>query len=170
MGSRLLLGQVNLSTEVPSVWWCWLVATCRAGCRSQGYHGTSLLCLVFLEDPHRTLVGDTSSQAYQLAMSLNAVKCNLTELTTKNGCVPSRVCRIVMHTCQCIHLCQCSFMPNSVLWGICTSACGRGLCSLAFCVVCSCTCASACVEPALVSLCSQRSSVIHIHTDPLCLL
>ena len=46
--------------------------------------------------------------------ALNAVECNLTELTRKSGCVPSRVCRIVIHMCQCIHLCQCSFMLNNI--------------------------------------------------------
>ena len=55
---------------------------------------------------------------------------------------PLRVCRFVRHTCQCIHLCQRSFMSNGVLWGTCDSACGRGLNSLAFSVVCSCTHAS----------------------------
>ena len=90
---------------------------------------------------------------------LNAVKCNLTELTTKSSCVPSRVCGFVMHTHQCIHLRQRSFMSNA-------SACSRGLHSLSLCVACSCTCASACMEPALVSLCSQRSSVVHMCVAP----
>ena len=48
-------------------------------------------------------------------MIINAVKCNLMELTTKSVCVPLRVCRIVMHTCQCICLCQRSFMPSGAL-------------------------------------------------------
>ena len=64
---------------------------------------------------------------------------------------------LVLHMHQCIHLCHCSVMPNSVLWGTCASACGRGLRSSAFHVVCSCTSASACREPALVSLRSQWS-------------
>ena len=83
---------------------------------------------------------------------------------------PLRVCRCVRHMRQCIHLCQHSFMSSGVLWGTCASACGRGLRSLAFSVVCSCTHASACVEPALVSLCSQRSSITHMRVDPSCLL
>ena len=64
-----------------------------------------------------------------------------------------------MHTHQCIHLRQRSFMSNA-------SACSRGLHSLSLCVVCSCTCASACMEPVLVSLCSQRSSVVHMCVAP----
>ena len=91
-------------------------------------------------------------------------------LTTKSTRVPQRVCRVVMHTHQCIHLCQSSFMPNGVLLGTSTSARGRVLGSLAFCVVCSCTWASTCMEPALVNLCSQWSPVVHMHVDPSCLL
>ena len=30
--------------------------------------------------------------------------------------------------------------------------------------------ASACMQPALVGLCSQRSSIAHVHVDPSCLL
>ena len=71
-----------------------------------------------------------------------------------------------MHTYQCIHLCQSSFMPNGVLLGTSTSARGRVLGSLAFCVICSCTWASTCMEPALVNLCSQWSPVVHMHVDP----
>ena len=74
-----------------------------------------------------------------------------------------------MHTYQCIHLYQCSFMPNGVLLGTSTSARGRVQGSLAFCVVCSCTWASTCMEPALVNLCSQWSPVVHMHVDPSCL-
>ena len=83
---------------------------------------------------------------------------------------PLRVCRCVRHMRQCIHLCQHSFVSYGVLWGTCASAWGRGLRSLAVSVVCSCTRASACVEPALVSLCSQRSSITHMRVDPSCLL
>ena len=36
------------------------------------------------------------------------------------------------------------------------------------CIVCSYTCGSACVEPVLVSLCSQQSSVVHMRVDPSC--
>ena len=75
-----------------------------------------------------------------------------------------------MHTYQWIHLCQSSFMPNGFLLGTSTSARGRVLGSLAFCVVCSCTWASTCMEPALVNLCSQWSHVVHMHVDPSCLL
>ena len=60
----------------------------------------------------------------------HAVKCNLTELTTKSVCVPLRVCRIVRHMHRCIHLRQHSFMPSFVLWGTCTCASGRGQHSL----------------------------------------
>ena len=93
------------------------------------------------------------------------------ELTRKSGWqFPLRVCRFVKHTRQCIHLCQHSLVSNGVLWGTCASACGRGLRSLAFSVVCSCTHTSACMEPALVNLCSQRSSIVHMRVDPSCLL
>ena len=51
-----------------------------------------------------------------------------------------------------------------------TSASVRGLRSLAFCCVRSCTRASACFELALVRLCGQRSSVVHMCADPSCLL
>ena len=40
-------GQVSFTTEVPSVWQCWLVTTCRVVSYTQGCHGTSLLYLVF---------------------------------------------------------------------------------------------------------------------------
>ena len=52
-GSWLVSGQVSFSHEVPQVWWCWLVAACRAGSCSQGCHGTYLLCLVFVQGPHQ---------------------------------------------------------------------------------------------------------------------
>ena len=73
-----------------------------------------------------------------------------------------------MHMHQCI--CLCSFVLNHVLRFTWTSATGRGLNSLAFCCVRSYTCSSACFEPALASLYSQWSSVIHMHVDPLYLL
>ena len=92
------------------------------------------------------------------------------ELTTKSICVLLRVCGIAMCTHQCICLYQRSFVPNGVLWGTCTGASSRGLRSQAFCCVCLCTYASACIELASVSLCSQRSSVVHMHMDPSCLL
>ena len=59
---------------------------------------------------------------------------------------------------QCYH----SFMPSSVLWGICASSSIMGLCSLAFCCVRLCNPISVCFELVLVSLCSQRSSTVHI--------
>ena len=52
----LVSGQERFSTEVPSVWQCWLVVACRAGSRSKGCHGTSLLCLAFLHDPNQPLM------------------------------------------------------------------------------------------------------------------
>lgn len=33
-----------------------VVAACRAGSPSQGYHGTSILCLVFSQGPHQPLM------------------------------------------------------------------------------------------------------------------
>lgn len=48
-------------------------------------------------------------------------------------------------------LCQCCFVPSGVFWGPCVSACGTGLCSLAFGCICSCICASAWVELALLT-------------------
>ena len=44
-----------------------------------------------------------------------------------------------------------------------------GVCVQAFCCVQSCTCTSACLELALVSLCSQWSSVVHMHMDASCI-
>ena len=61
-------------------------------------------------------------------------------------------------------------MLSDVLLGICASASVRGLLSLAFCCVRSCICASACFELALVSLCSQCSSLVHMLMDTSCLL
>ena len=45
----------------------------------------------------------------------------------------------------------------------------RGLRCIVFCCVRSCTCTSACLELALVSLYSQGSSVVHMHVDPSCI-
>ena len=42
---------VSISTQVPLKWQCRLVVICRAGSRSQGWHGTSLLCLNFCRAP-----------------------------------------------------------------------------------------------------------------------
>ena len=58
---------------------------------------------------------------------------------------------------QCHH----SFIP-SVLWGICANSFIMGLCSLAFYCVHLCNRISVCFELVLVSLCSQRSSTVHI--------
>ena len=44
-----------------------------------------------------------------------------------------------------------------------------GVCVQVFCCVQSCTCTSACLELALVSLCSQWSSVVHMHMDASCI-
>ena len=105
---------------------------------------------------------------YKFVNNYNAVKCNL---TTNSVCVPLSVCRIVMHMCQCIHLCMHSPMPSGVLWHTCTSASNRGLHSLLFCCVCLFTCASAWFALVLVSLCSQCSSLIPHAFDvvPFCL-
>ena len=73
---------------------------------------------------------------------------------TTGVCVPLRVCGTIMHTHQWTHPCQRYFMPSGVLLGTCASVSRRGLCSLALSCVCSCTCPSACIELALVSLCS----------------
>ena len=101
---------------------------------------------------------------------LNTVKCNLMEWTTERVCVPLRVCGIVMHVHQYIRLCQCS----SCLPVFCLAVVPvhpAGVCNpLHFCFVCLCTCTIECVELALVNLCSQRSSVVHMCVDPLCLL
>ena len=105
-----------------------------------------------------------------LIPNFNTVKCNLMELMTKSTCDPHRVCRIVMPMHQCIRLCKRSLVSSSVLWRTCISASIRGLRSLGLCCVCLGTCTSACFEPALVRLCSQRFSVIHMRLDPLCSL
>jgi len=55
IGSQLVAGYISFSTEVPSVWWCWWVAACRAGSHLQGCHGTSLLRLVSLQGPNQPL-------------------------------------------------------------------------------------------------------------------
>ena len=62
-------------------------------------------------------------------------------------------------------------MPSSVLKGTCASLSLRGLHSLVFYFVHSCTCASACFElnVALISPCSQWSFVVHMGMDPPCL-
>jgi len=62
-------------------------------------------------------------------------------------------------------------MPSSVLKGTCASLSLRGLHSLVFYCVHSCTCASECFElnVALISPCSQWSFVVHMHMDPSCL-
>ena len=100
----------------------------------------------------------------------NAVKFNLTELTTESVCVPLRVCGIVMHTHQYIRLCQCS----SCLPVFCVALAPvhpAGVCiPLHFCFVCLCTRTIECVELAWVNLCSQRPSGVHVCVDPLCLL
>ena len=49
-------GQVSFSIEVPSVWQDRLVAACGACSRSQGCHGTPLLCMVFASDPYQSLL------------------------------------------------------------------------------------------------------------------
>ena len=47
------------------------------------------------------------------------------------------------------------------------SCCLSGVCiPLGFCCVHSCTSTSACFEPALATLCGQRSSVVHMRVDP----
>ena len=51
-----VMGQVSFFTEVPLVCRFWLLAACRAGSRSQGCHGTSMLCLVFSRGPHQLLI------------------------------------------------------------------------------------------------------------------
>lgn len=101
-----------------------------------------------------------------ITKEFNAVKCkcDLTELKTKSVCVPWRVCGIVMHSAFASAFAYDSFVLCGVLSGACASASSRGLRSLAFC-----TCASACVELVLVTLCNQ-SSVVHLHTDTSCLL
>jgi len=100
---------------------------------------------------------------------LDAVNWNLMQLTTKSICVLLTAHRIVMHTCQCIYLCQHSFMPSGILWGTCAGASIRGVCSLAFCCVRSWTYASARFELVLISLCSLWSSVVHVCMDPPCI-
>ena len=62
--------------------------------------------------------------------------------------------------------------PRGSAESSCTSASAsvRGLRSPAFCCVRLCSCAYACLELVLVSLCSQRSSVVHVRVDPSCLL
>ena len=72
--------------------------------------------------------------------------------------------------CAPVHSPVSTFMLSDVLLGICASASVRGLLSLAFCCVRSCICASACFELALVSLCSQCSSFVHMLMDTSCLL
>ena len=69
-----------------------------------------------------------------------------------------------MHTRQSIYLCQGSCKLRDVMWGTCTSASVMGRHSLSVCCLCLC------FELALVTLCRQRSSVIHMHMDPSCLL
>ena len=100
----------------------------------------------------------------------HGVKCNLTELTRKNVCVPLRVCIIVLLTCLCIHLCWHSVVPSSVLGGNCASASIRSLHSLMFCCVHLCTCASACFELVLVTLYSLLlptcAWIPHVHCSP----
>ena len=55
---------VSISTQVPSKWQCWLVAVCRAGSRSQGWYGTSLLCLELLLGPHHPLMAPVPKLIY----------------------------------------------------------------------------------------------------------
>ena len=59
---------------------------------------------------------------------------------------------------------------SGVLQGTCVSALVRGMHSLAFHCVRSCSCGCACFELALVNLCSQWSAVVHMRMDPMCLL
>ena len=47
------------------------MAALRAGSRSQGCHGTSLLYLVFSRGSHQPCFDGTSSQAHELAMNLS---------------------------------------------------------------------------------------------------
>ena len=76
-----------------------------------------------------------------------------------------------MLTRQCIHLCPCSFVPAVFCEALaCVSALVRGLRSLAFHCVRSCSYACACFELALVNLCNQPSAVVHMRVDPPCLL
>ena len=97
---------------------------------------------------------------------LDAVNFNLMDLTTKRVCVLLMVDRIVMDTCQCIHLCQHSFISS----GVCEALMPvhpSGVCvPLHFAVFVH---APACFELVLVSLCSQRSSVVHMRVDPSCI-
>ena len=55
---------VSISTQVPSKWQCWLVAVCRAGSHSQGWYGTSLLCLELLLGPHHPLMAPVPKLVY----------------------------------------------------------------------------------------------------------
>ena len=74
--------------------------------------------------------------------------------------------------CTCaksIPLSRHSFVPSGLFRATCTSACVRGLCCQAFSCVRSCSCTSACLEPVLVSVCSQWSSVVHIQMAPSCI-
>ena len=91
----------------------------------------------------------------------HAVKCNLTELTTKSVCVPLRVCRIVRHIHRCIHLwlsihscpalfCEIYLHQLVHLSGV----------SIPLHLFCLCTCASACFELLLVDLCSKQSLLL----------
>ena len=61
------------------------------------------------------------------------IKCNLTELALKSGCVPSRACRIVMHMYPCIHLYQSSFMLNGVCQCMRGASIGKPVQSAVFC-------------------------------------
>ena len=58
--------------------------------------------------------------------------------------------------------------PGGSAESSCTSASAsvRGLGSPAFCCVRLCSCAYACLKLVLVSLCCQRSSVVHVRVDP----
>ena len=100
---------------------------------------------------------------------LYVVKCNLMELTTKSGCVPSTVCGMVLYTHHCIYLYVNVPSCPTVFCEALTLVHAAELCPpLLFCVVCSCTCASTCAEPVLVSLCHQRSYAVHMRVDPSC--
>ena len=68
-----------------------------------------------------------------------------------------------MHMCQCID----PFVRVHLWPALFCKALGLVHPS-GVCCVCSCTCASACFELALVTMCSQQSSVVHMHVGPWC--
>ena len=61
------IGLGNFSTEVPSVWWCWLAAACKAGSLRLPWNLPAVPC-TFPGPP--TTFDSTSSQAHQLVINL----------------------------------------------------------------------------------------------------